>query len=438
MNEAMPRSARCRRVVVACAALLYVGLGIWKMAPYAVEGRFWAEDGAVFYTGIAGRPLWQGLTLRHNAHLELLANLVILASTGSSFVRAPLVSTWLAFAVQAAPVLFVIANARDFLAGPWSAFVFVGVAVGLPQAPEVWANATNLHFHMALLGALLLVATPAKGRRKWLRRGLLLLVGLGGIPGNYLLVVALGLALAGGTRERWVQAGILGTTTALQLALLFVDGFDSGSRVVSGNLPVFFGAALGHQLAMPFLGVTLGGRILEGLRSMLMGGAGGPLLVVGSGLLVALGLRALDRSSGDGRVRVLILSALLLAYLSFLGSLGSKGDFFTPYGGGRYFYVPNLLLALALIRRVGGREGRGRSIAAGLLAVLTISCLSRIPVSFVGPPWRESLRKAEAEGRVAVEIWPRPWRMMRFDDDGQPLAPGSVPLPEGPWRKGGS
>ena len=62
---------------LAAALALYAALAVIKMRGYALEGRFWAEEGTVFYADFHGRSLLERLLYLLFGHLPFPTNLVL-------------------------------------------------------------------------------------------------------------------------------------------------------------------------------------------------------------------------------------------------------------------------------------------------------------------------------------------------------------------------
>lgn len=384
------------------AFALYWVLSLIKIRAFAGVGRFWAEEGKYFYADIARAGFGPGLRYLFNGHLELLSNFSVALATLVELRHAPLVTTYISLALQSAPVALLLARHAQLGLGRAAALAVVVMLVGLPQAGEVWANSINLHFHAALLVALIAVLDVPIGRAAWLSRSLLLFGGLSGIPANFLAPVFLYRAMVERSRERWLQFALLAACAALQIGLLLMNGIGAAREI--GFDPLLYARVLvaQHEYGLVF-GTKLGAR----LASKLLGDdarAYGLLLV--SALPFALLLWRLLR---EPRARILVACALLLSIMCFATALGEKLEFVSPIDAGRYFYAPNVLLVVALFGLL--RAERRSWWVYGLCLLLVCVALPRTKSYLKGPDWRIEYQRAIDEKAATIAIWPNGWTM---------------------------
>ncbi len=413
MNAEPDRRPRRGLVTLALWAA-FVALSLYKMRAYALDGRFWAEEGRDFYAAVAGGG-WRGVFFVYNGHLELATNAIMTLATRVDLRHAPLVTTWLSWAVQALPVgLLIHARGQLGLSMP-RALLFVFAAAALPQSAEVWANSINLHFHLALLVGLIALLPAPGGRAAWGARGLLLLSGLGGIPPNALLPVLAWRAWREQSRERRVQALILGATAALQLVLLAASGFDLEGRDTATPPLLLWMALLAQHVVSPLLGMRLSGPVIGSFDVFHGGGAAAWALALAlSGGCALFAARIVRR--GPAAARTALGAALLLAVFCVLTSLGNRTVLVSTDVGGRYFYAPNLLLLLTVLLATPPVRAPGWR---ALVVAWVLFALPGLKVYLGGPPWPEALARATAAGAAAVEIWPPGWQLA--------LPPGQAP-----------
>ena len=399
------RSTRGVEPLIAAAAIvLYLGLSLRKMAAYAADGRFWAEDGMMF-SKIAAMDAAHGLVMLVHGHLTLPANLVVVASSLVDFRLAPFVSTWLSFALQSIPVAMVVAFRRELGLAWWGPAVFAALLVGLPQAAEVWANPVTLQFHFTLAAALLAVLATGTGLRRHGSRALLVLCGLSGIPAHFLAPVFLAQAAITRDRERWVQFGILAGTALLQLGLLTYSGFETGGdRSLRPPLWVVWLPTVSHQVLGPLFGIGLGDQLATFLRSVPTHNR--EILVYALVCSVPIMALALRLREDERLSRVLVACAAVLVVASMFTARGDPMHLVSSWSGGRYFFAPNALIALYLLNLAARRPGIG---IFGLIAILLVAASLRIEHYLGGPPWKQEYEAAMRSQAPKVNIWPGGW-----------------------------
>jgi len=396
-----------RRALFFAALALYLVLSAIKMRGYLGDGRFWAEEGLVFFTQIAALPLWQRPFFLYYGHLELPANVVIALSTLVPFRQAPLVTTYLSFALQSLPLLLLLWFRRELLLPAWAMFAMVVVYVGLPQATEVWATSINLHFFFSLLAALICALEPGPAPRRWWFRVLLAVCGLSGIPANFMAPMYLVRAVRSGDRERWIQFAILAATAAVQGTLLVANSAATGPRSLALDPRIYWLAMVSQDVLSPLFGFGVGDALAEILRRVLGNDAGAALFALLCTLPLVYAVAVAKREGAWGLRRTLVASAVLLAVLSILGSIGDKQSLISAAGGGRYFFAPNVLLAVFFMG-LGIERDR---LAQVFLALLLLTSASQTHRFFGGVPWSIAYDRARSTNASDVEIWPSGWRM---------------------------
>lgn len=383
--------------------LVFLALSLIKMRGYALHGRFWAEEGPYFFPDIAGLSGVDGLFYVFNGHIELLTNMVIWSAAQVNFHQAPLVTTWGSWLLQCLPVALVIHFRADLGLTFARTLIFVVAVCGLPQSAEVWANSINLHFHFALLAGIIAVLPLNGARQTWCFRGLLLMAGLSGIPANSLLPIFFLLAFWRKEREKWVQTGILGFTTLLQLGLIAFHGIDTTKRAPTTDPAVFWLALTAQHWLSPLLGKKLGGDLIPEMNLLQQSDA------LAWGLSIAATLLYLAIIGRMWRERATVALAcmgtgLFLAAFCVLTSLGDRQALVSVSIGGRYFFAPNLLLVIGLL--IWLPAGRLTRIA---LFVWTLILLSGVRAYIPGPPWQDAYETARQNRSATIEIWPKGW-----------------------------
>ena len=149
------RSALWRSVLLAAFVAL-----VWLRMPEIMHhGRFWAEEGRVYFVNAVALPWWRALFRPEVGYLNLPANVAGLCAR--AFVPledAPHVTTVIAMALQCLPAVLLITARDGWLRQP----VVRAAAVLLLAEPvagdEVWLNTINGRLHAG--------GAPASNRRR--------------------------------------------------------------------------------------------------------------------------------------------------------------------------------------------------------------------------------------------------------------------------------
>lgn len=382
-------------------------LSLIKMRHFIFEGRLWAEEGRDFYSNIAGMGWPSGLFFVFNGHLEWVTNGVVFLSTLVPFEISPLVTTYSSLLIQSVPILL-LAFYRDRLKlTSWQTYLWVLIAAGVPQAPEVWANSINLHFHFTLLVGLLALFPIDSHFPKWGARLALFLAGISGIPPNFFAPIFGLIALKSRNKERWIQFIILCLTSLIQCAVLFRNHFESGDRQLFSTPATLWLAPLSQVFLSPLLGFRVASWVTGSLRTA----CDGDLRGYGLGLFLSSGpfwLIYFAIKKKNSTAITAIFSALYIAVLSTLLSLGDKKGLISTDGGGRYYYASILLLWIGVFSILNDLP---KLVRHGLVALIALVSISNFPRTSSGPAWRQSLALARLQSSSTVPIWPQGWEM---------------------------
>lgn len=378
-----------------------------KMRAYIPHGRFWAEEGKYFFGDIGALESWQGLFYLFNNHLEFATNIVVWCSTLVDLYHAPKITTFLSWLIQLIPIGLVIHFREQLKLSFYRTLFFVLAASAIPQSSEVWANSINLHFHFALVAAIIAIISILSSPQKWLFRVLLIFAGLSGIPANSLLPIFILIALRSNDKEKWVHVGILTSTTLLQLGLLLTKGLPLEDRSTTTDPLVAWLALVAQHIVAPIFGKTIGKHLIHSLNVLANPGTVAWILVVSISLGYALLWLSVLRRKLESSIYCL-LSGLLLALFCILTSLGERKNLISLSGGGRYFFAPNLLLILAILLWIPKKTKR---VHIGLLLIWTLLLLKGVRSYTPGEPWPAAYSKSKTLQTEHIEIWPHGWRM---------------------------
>ncbi|MGC4060506.1 MAG: hypothetical protein QM749_06500 [Aquabacterium sp.] len=395
------------------AAGIYLALSAERMAAYLHDGRFWAEEGKYYFSAISQMSFIGGLFFERNGHVEFLTNLVIAISALAPLKYAPLVSTYLSFALQCIPVFYLIKYHHRIGLTKIALCALMIIAVGLPQAAEIWANSINLHFHFALLAALIAVLPASSEYRPAHTLPLLVMAGLSGIPANFMTPVFLWLALREKNSLRWMQFSALLITSIAQFCILYTNDFNAGPRDMGANPAIYWLAMLSHQIISPFLEYPEAKWCTNLLRQVLTWDAWAVTFAAICSTPILLLLRNAIITK-DTQQKTILLSSFTLGVLSILGSLGERWMYIAPISGGRYFYAANVLLAIYLFKTLWlCRPFFYKAILVWLVAF----SFMHTEHNMGGPDWLVSYKQAIMFNDKTIHIWPGgdEWTIPNFE-----------------------
>jgi hypothetical protein len=388
-------------------------------SPYLLlNGRFWAEEGAVHFQRAVVESDLDALLYTYAGYFNLPANVSTWLASLVALRFAPLVPVWLSFGVLAAIVWVALRWPSRLLPNGASRLAAAGLLiVGTVAFPEVWLNSLNAQTYLGLLTLLIAFVPASEMTRRQFGTGVVML-GIAGLSGLYsVALVPLFLLEAWYARSRRsaVFAATITGAGLVQLAVVLSDRANEASGSTRLSVPTFeqlSRSLAGRQLSALVLGHDLAGKLLQGQvpspRSLVMATLA---LVIGA-LLVALCLRVPDR-------RVPLKLGVAFVWVQILIQIGAIGRLV----GGRYVVVPLGILTLLVVHAFAS-AGRGwvRWSAAVLCGAILIAGLSEFwtygepMLRCTGcPRWSAEVERYRAGHTTELEIWPyheeREWKI---------------------------
>ena len=408
MTPAVP----VRRVAWRAALLvLFVALVWLRMPGIMRHGRFWAEEGRIYFVNAATMPWWQALFRSELGYLNFPATAATLCA--HYLVRledAPHVTTAIALLLQSLPAVLLITARAAWLDRPLVRLAAVLILALPPTGDEVWLNTINSQFHIAIAAALCLALDSPRG---WARP---LLVAAAPVcsPVSIALAPLFVLrAAAERTPSRVLQAAAILIGSTLQLGV-FYHPMDARGHWPGPSVLVAIITA--RHLALPLLGRELAGVVsadlLDGVHQTTQPWlAYVAVLAATAALAIALALRRHATSAW------MLAAAVTLAAASIYGALGDRTDLISVDGGMRYAYGPLMLTSLTVLALAASGTDRVSAIAwlftAWLLAIglMQSMLLEHFPDVANGPRWKPETAAWRTGPSHPMAIWPRGWVM---------------------------
>jgi hypothetical protein len=327
------------QVVVFAACSLVV---ISRRPDAFYNAQFWAEDGKIWYAQAYNLGWLHALTLPFGSYLNTLSRLAAALALCFPFRLAPLIMDCVGLVCQVLPVCVLLSSRCTNWGGLGMRGLMATVYVAIPNSWEVDVNATDAHFHLALVA--FLVATgvrPASWTWKFFDTVVCLLVGLTG-PWSIVLWALIAIVWWF-RRDRWyaILAGLLAFCGLVQ-ALFLVATTGEAARM-SPHLGASFRLLLkilgGNVFVAAILGQDSGGVAHSVLIT-------GPIALAG---LLFLGF-TFWKSRLELRLFLAFSAALLIAALSrpIIVTPGSQWRALLYVQGARYWFYPMLAFLWSL------------------------------------------------------------------------------------------
>jgi hypothetical protein len=390
----------------AAALLAYAALVCLRMPQIVLHGRFWAEEGAVFFRRAWDQPARQALWAPYGGYLNIVANgTTLLARWAVPLDAAPYVTSLAGLIFQLLPPLLLL-TARDRWLRPWAVrLAGVGLLLFIPASEEIWLQTLHCQFELALCCGILVSLEARTGPSL----GLLVLAPLAGPVAIALCPLFVLRAALERNGARVLQCGAICAGAAVQIALFL--SLVPGRAYAFDPLTNLSVVALRH-LAIPLLGMHAAEQVNTTLRATLAAGhvpwlaMGLPLLILGS-----LGAALLRRGLGHPGVWF-FAGFVLTAGFSYFGAIGGGPALLDVLNNQRYSVVPQSLLELAVLALAATAGAWGaRCAAAWLLLVGITNYWIVAPPTRTGPDWRAEIAAWRAEPAHVLRIWPRPWTL---------------------------
>lgn len=410
-----------------------VCLVILRVPEIICTGRFWAEEGTIYfreaYMSAPSRVLLTANLGYYSLYNKLAA---ILAAHAVPLTLAPVVTALFALVAQIIPFMIILCSTFAGLSSIWRKIGACLLVLLVQPNQEVWLNTINSQFYFCISCALILISQTHRTQWHVFRLSVLAMAGLTGVV-SCMLFPFFAIAYARSRSAHRLQESIvLGLACAMQAFVVMT----TEGRETAAYLNVLPFALLVKQWLLPFAGesiATLFGHFITSnslyQNWVLASAALLPYIVFGTAILAYGRLDAL----------LLLFSSLGIASLSFLKSLEAQQleslllHVSSASGAGRYYFAPNALLGLSLLmsprkrRLCSDRFRRAYGIVSGTLVVLLLvvgasdyARTKRHGWFFKGPSWTEQVRTWHEGTTDSLSIWPHGWQM-------------TLPRKEGEW-----
>jgi hypothetical protein len=379
--------------------------------PNVLLGRFWAEEGQVFFQNGWNMPWYKALFWSHGGYLNIAANLAgVLANYLAPLERACFVSTIFALVIQMFPFVLLCMSNQLWLQNRKFLLAAMLVIATMPMSQEIWLSSIGSQCHLNLCVALILVLETRGGMVGYFHKALLFITPLTG-PGSIALIPFFFLRAAlDRSIERAIQGAILLFGAAIQL--LFFWHF--GSRGSIGiEMPLLLNVFFIKHMLGPFLGFEESQALtphfdqayLQGRLNLVPGMV---MSVVGFGLLLFAAIR-----SRKAEPVWFVTVGLVLATLSYLGSLGDRSFLLAVGVSERYDFAPQVVFDLSILFLAFYARGITKTLSRALIVWLIIigahEYFETPPWYATGPLWRHEVYKWRKNPDYALEAWPSKW-----------------------------
>lgn len=381
------------------------------MPDAVLQGRFWAEEGTIFYRRAATMPVWDALFAPYGGYLNIVANAApIVARTVVPLEYAPWITTGIGLLFQCLPAVLLVWSRDAWLRRPLVRAACLLLVATPPATEEVWLQTLHAQFQLALCCALILALDVPAGARRWFGFVPLFLGPLSGPAAACLSPLFLLRAAIDRSPGRLAQGLVLSTAAAVQFLFFYSS---QGGRDHGISLTIAACVFTIKQVITPFLGRLRAEALAAGLQGRIAAGLF-PFRAVATAALVLAALIVMAVRRRLNAPVWLLTSAVILFAVAVYGSLSAGMGLLTVGEAGRYSFVPQVLIGLALAAvATGPRWDAWVAWAAviWLIAVGVCDLTRTSPAMETGPNWRDEVAQWRQDRSHAIAIWPRGWFM---------------------------
>ncbi len=398
--------------------LVAIGLIVIRI-PALLKGRFWGEEGRVFFLMAYELPLHKALLFSHAGYLNLIGNIGGALANCVPLKYACRVTVYLALLVQSVPLILLAQSRASWLQERRFFVASLLFIATIPLCQEVWLNTTCSQHHLTLCTALILALEPCAGLALIFQCFVLILAGLSG-PGSVLLAPLFFIrALFTRTKARIIHLLCIGTAAFIQLIFFWkplgrhVQNL-SGEQMTFGIEPkLFLDIVFVKQLLSPLMGYHETQDIAGNWAAAYQQGN----LHLEPQIVLMLTIFSLQAYAifrcRFHEARWLITTGMLLIIAGYAGALGSRVDSLLIGINDRYTFAPEILLKLSflalLFQATGWKKRVWQAIVVWLL-VIGVHEFFDCPSQFAsGPSWKEEVHAWQQDPTHALKIWPADW-----------------------------
>lgn len=376
-------------------------------------GRFWAEEGNIFfYNAWVMSPL-QALFNSYGGYLNLATNAVtLIARWCIPFEYAPYFTTCIGLLFQLLPLLLLLSAKDEWLASFQVRLFLTLLLIFVPESFETSLQSLHIQFQLSLASALILILKPNFSYQRWLKLFTLGLAGLSGLMNIILLPLYAIRFLMDKNKLRFEELLMLLISCSIQY-FFFYEKITS--RFHSIRISDFSNIFFIRELYIPFLGLNhytiiyidyLRNNMLNAYTSIL------PMIIV-----IFFGVSVLYifyKQPKTQQASFLFFAALLLFIISIIGSIGNRSDFLIPLINQRYLFISQSLLCVTLVyityHLSFSKQKIGKIIICWLILIGGVNYFTYPNFFIQAPnnylPWQQQVKLWRQNSNYNFQIWP--------------------------------
>jgi hypothetical protein len=398
---------------------LYVWLVCARLPNVIHQGRFWAEEGRVFYLQAIQMPWYQALFHSYYGYTNLAANLAgVLAYHLVPLKAAPYVSTTVAIVFQSVPAMILCLSGQDWLKNKLVLSGALLMLLVVPESQEIWMSSLGSQVFLTVgVGLILGLQTePALAKRIFYH--LVLILGPLSGPGSaFIWPFFIAKTVIEKSRARAWQCASLTIGVCAQLGLFY----QQSERTLTFDAPLYFNVVYVKHLLVPFAGRFESNELCVQLHNLAVSGHL-PEWTALAVISVACTLVAASVTCPKREALWFALMGVTVSVMSFLGALAlCKMPMLDLESGNRYTYASQIFFEMSLMLIACTAQFRWIRVTAliafaWLLVVGAHEYFYSSPMFAQGPSWRSEVRLWQADPNHALKLWPQGWELKLAPD----------------------
>jgi hypothetical protein len=404
-----------------CAFVLF---SFFKLPAPMIEGRFWAEEGTVFFKDLMTRSFVGAIVYEYRGTVQLLTAIPVWVATRAPLWVAPYILTYFGFSIVCI-VFFQLYDWAKRTNLTFLSFLLMLVAwMFIPATYEVWASAVNVQW-ICSLSALLILLMDRERLSSHIRlvSFWIGLCGFTGVPSCMLAPVFITRAIVDRSKPHGLFGLILSLSSIVQLVMILKSGVPD--RHFSFHVSDLLVATSVQTIMVPLFGVKPMNHIMISMFDVQGDYAEWravffsltcfiPIFYLAFGLNTK---RFPNTIAGDSNAIYIVTSWLLVSFLNIIGSLGEFSMLLAP-GAGRYFFFGASCFCLLLGFATTAKPQIVRAAATISLALIASVGISQRffghwPAQFIsGPSWQRQIQNCPSDEPCLIGIWPDGWKFV--------------------------
>lgn len=380
------------------------------------NAQFWAEDGKYWYADAYNLGIMHSLVLPKSGYFQTISRLSGAVVQFFPLVWAPFIFNLTAIVIKILPVNLIASLRFSQLIPSLDTRLFLAfLYLALPNSYEIHGNITNVHWYLAILACMVVLATPSS-LLVWqaFDIGVILLSALSG-PFSVLLV-PIAAIIWWLRRRRWSFILLLGLTAGavVQGIAILLTGHSNRFQTSLGATPELFAKILASQV---FLGALLGQHGSKFISSIFFGYSIIPILIA----IAAIAAFLYCLLKAPLELQLFITFAAGVFCVSLLSPMVSDTMpqwtvLWRPGTGIRYWFIPMMAFITILTWLLGAKQPRQLRLAA---KIALVTMLAGIIVDWRYPAFADldfknysrQFVEAHKGTKVTIPINPPGWSM---------------------------